>query len=101
MISLALGSSNAKTGGAPACTLAVTFVDPLAEPAVPLIEIVYCPAARDLSATSVICAPAAGTLSGKVVDEVSPAGRLPSVTVGGALVPVTVAFTVIVNVVPA
>ena len=48
-----------------------------------------------------ICAPEAGTLSGKAVDEVNPAGKLPRLTVGVALVPVTVAFTVMVNVVPA
>ena len=92
---------NAKIGGAPAVTFAVIVVVALAEPAVPLTGILKLPAASDLSATSVICAPAAGTLNGNVVGVDNPAGKLPRLMVGVTLNPVTEAFTVIVNVVPA
>jgi hypothetical protein len=97
----ALGSMKAKIGGAPAVTFAVIVVVAIAEPAVPLTRILKLPAASDLSATNVICAPAAGTLSGNVVDVDNPAGKLPRLIVGVALDPVTETFTVIVNVEPA
>jgi hypothetical protein len=61
-------------GGCAAVAVAVKLANAVAAPAVPVNLIVIAPAARLLSATNVTFAPEDGTLSGKVVGELNPAG---------------------------